>query len=206
MIAGLIRLLTGVQARWVGCEPLARQRIYFANHRSNLDAPVIWASLPAPLRRATRPVAAKDYWERGALRRYLANDVFRVVLIERTGITVHNNPLTRMDQALDEGASLILFPEGTRQGEEDAGMNPFKPGLWHVARKHPDVELIPVWLENLNRILPKGEVFVVPLLASATFGAPFERIEGETKPEFIARAQAAVAALEAQALESGAPA
>ncbi|MEO6710643.1 MAG: lysophospholipid acyltransferase family protein [Planctomycetota bacterium] len=197
MIAGLIQLLTGVQGRWQACEPSSRQRIYFANHQSNLDAPVIWASLPPLLRAKTRPVAAKDYWEKGRVRQWLANDVFRVVLIERSGITVHNNPLTRMDEALDAGSSLILFPEGTRQQAEDSGMNPFKPGLWHLARKHPEVELIPVWLENLNRILPKGEFLPLPLLASVTFGAPLRLEAGENKPAFIARAQAAVAALEA---------
>jgi 1-acyl-sn-glycerol-3-phosphate acyltransferase len=196
MIAGIIQLLTGAQCRWIGVEPDARQRIYFANHQSNLDAPVIWAALPPLLRAKTRPVAAKDYWEKSAVRRWLANDVFRVVLIERTGITAHNNPLVKMDEALDAGSSLILFPEGTRQVSEDVGMNPFKPGLWHLARKHPDVELVPVWLENLNRILPKGEFLPLPLLASVTFGAPLVRVAGENKPDFIARAQAAVSALE----------
>ena len=196
MIAGLIRALPGVQARWLGVEPLARQRVYFANHGSNLDAPVIWASLPPNLRRRTRPVAAQDYWSRGPVRRWLAGSVFRVVLIERSGFSVHDNPLSRMDAALEDGSSLILFPEGTRKQDEDAELHPFKPGLWHLARKHPDVELVPVWLENLNRILPKGEVLPVPLLASATFGAPLARIEGESKPEFLARARAAVLALE----------
>jgi 1-acyl-sn-glycerol-3-phosphate acyltransferase len=202
MIAGLIQLLTGVRGRWIGVEPVARRRVYFANHQSNLDAPVIWASLPAELRARTRPVAARDYWERGLVRRWLAHDVFRVVLIERTGITVSNNPLVAMDAVLDAGDSLILFPEGTRQTAEDAGMNPFKPGLWHLARKHPDVELVPVWLENLNRILPKGEVVPVPLMASVTFGAPIRLAPGESKPDFIARAQSAVAALESAAEES----
>ena len=197
MIAGAIQLLTGAQCRWLGVEPNSSQRIYFANHRSNLDAPVIWAALPSLLRAKTRPVAAKDYWEKSRLRRWLANEVFHVVLIERSGITVHNNPLVKMDEALDAGSSLILFPEGTRQVAEDAGMNLFKPGLWHLARKHPDVELVPVWLENLNRILPKGEIIPLPLLASVTFGAPLHLESGENKPDFIARAQAAVAALEA---------
>jgi 1-acyl-sn-glycerol-3-phosphate acyltransferase len=196
MIAPLIRLLTGVQGRWIGCAPEPRQRIYFANHRSNLDAPVIWASLPPSLRKLTRPVAAKDYWVRGPVRRWLANDVFHVVLIERTAITVHNNPLATMDEALDAGASLILFPEGTRNVDDDAEMAAFKPGLWHLARKHPQVELVPVWLENLNRILPKGEFVLVPLMASVTFGSPIALEPGENKPNFIARAQAAVAALE----------
>lgn len=201
MIAGLIRLLTGAQARWIGCAPEARQRIYFANHTSNLDGPTIWASLPTTLRNRTRPIAARDYWEAGPLRRKLARDVFRAVLISRSKITAENNPLRDMEAALAEGSSLILFPEGTRTIDEDAGMNPFKPGLWHLAKRHPDVELVPVHLENLSRILPKGEILLVPLLAAVTFGEPIALHEGEEKPVFLERARAAVARL-AEAVEA----
>lgn len=196
MIPFLVRLVTGAQARWRGSEPEPRQRIYFANHVSNLDGPVIWASLPTALRRATRPVAARDYWLAGPLRRWLARDVLNAVLIERRKVTAENNPLRDMEAALDAGSSLIIFPEGRRQDDEDAGMNPFKPGLWHLAKNRPDVELVPVHLENLNRILPRGEVILVPLIAAVTFGAPLPRVEGEDKAAFLARAQAAVQALE----------
>ena len=195
MIAGLIRLVTGAQARWVGCTPGLRQRIYFANHSSNLDGPTIWASLPNQVRARTRPIAARDYWEKGPLRRWLAHAVFHAVLISREKITAGNNPLVAMETALAEGASLIIFPEGTRTVDEDTGMNPFKPGLWHLARRHPEVELVPVHLENLNRILPKGDVLLVPLLAAVTFGTPLLLQEGEDKLAFLERARGAVAAL-----------
>jgi 1-acyl-sn-glycerol-3-phosphate acyltransferase len=200
MIAGLIRLVTGAQARWEGVEPFASdgsplRRIYFANHTSNLDAPVIWASLPKAIRDRTRPVAARDYWEGGPFRRFLAEKVFRAVLIERKKVTAHSNPLEAMEAALDAGDSLILFPEGTRQGDEDGGVHDFKPGLWHLARKHPDVELVPVYLENLNRILPKGDFLLVPLLAAVTFGSPLRREEGEEKSAFLERAKHCVEAM-----------
>jgi 1-acyl-sn-glycerol-3-phosphate acyltransferase len=199
MIAGLIRLVTGAQARWDGVEPFpaegpAPRRIYFANHASNLDAPVIWASLPDALRHRTRPVAARDYWEGGAVRRFLARR-FRAVLIERKKVTARSNPLEAMEAALEEGDSLIIFPEGTRADDEDGGINEFKPGLWHLARKHPDVELVPVYLENLNRILPKGDFLLVPLLAAVTFGKPVRPEEGEEKAAFLERAKHCVAEL-----------
>lgn len=207
MIAALIRLVSGAQARWAGVEPVdengdAPKRIYFANHCSNLDAPVIWASLPVELRRVTRPVAARDYWDGGFLRRRLAA-AFRVVLIDRKRISAHNSPLTAMEEALDAGDSLIIFPEGSRGGDQEEGeMQDFKPGLWHLGRKHPDVQLVPVHLENLNRILPKGEFLLIPLLAAVTFGSPIRIEEGEEKPAFLERARNAVEAL-ASAKEEG---
>jgi 1-acyl-sn-glycerol-3-phosphate acyltransferase len=200
MIAPLVRIVTGAQARWTGCEPVARQRIYFGNHVSNLDGPVIWATLPEHLRATTRPVAARDYWTAGPLRRWLADDVLHAVLIERKHITATNNPMVDMEAAIDAGSSLIIFPEGRRQVDEDAGMFPFKPGLWHLARRRPGLELIPVHLANLNRMLPRGEFLFVPVMATVTFGAPLPPpADGEDKQAFLDRARRAVADLDDEA-------
>ncbi len=192
MIAGLIRLVTGVRARWLGCLPEARQRVYFANHASNLDGPTIWAALPRELRARTRPVAAEDYWTAGPLRRYLSSKVFRVVYISRAKITKSNNPLVRMGEALDAGDSLIIFPEGTRTTDAEGEMGVFKPGLHHLAEKYPEVEFVPVYLENLNRILPKGEYLIVPVIAAVSFGPPIKVEEGESRQAFLTRAHDAV--------------
>jgi 1-acyl-sn-glycerol-3-phosphate acyltransferase len=202
VVAAIIQLITGARARWVGIDPAddfgdAPQRIYFANHGSNLDAPVIWASLPPHLRRRTRPVAAQDYWQSGPIRRHLADKVFHCVLIERKKVTARNNPLVAMQSALDAGDSLIIFPEGTRTVDDEGAMNEFKPGLWHLAKKHPNVQLVPVYLENLNRILPKGEVLLIPILAAVTFGPPIMPEEGEEKTQFLGRAKEAIERLAA---------
>lgn len=193
VIALFIRLLTGLQARWHGVAPSDRQRVYFANHASTLDAAVLWAALPESLRGKTRPVAARDYWDANGVRRYLAHRIFRALLIERNKVTAENNPLERMLGVLDAGESLIIFPEGTR----NKGPEPqkFKSGLYHLAKDRPQVELVPVYLENLNRILPKGELFVVPLLGSITLGAPIYLHEGETKVDFLERARETLWAL-----------
>jgi 1-acyl-sn-glycerol-3-phosphate acyltransferase len=195
VIAGLIRLLTGAQGQWIGCLPEPVQRIYFANHTSHLDFPVIWASLPDALRARTRPVAALDYWDVTRLRRYLARDVFRAVMVDREHPS-HEGTLRPLEQALEAGDSLILFPEGTRLADEDAGLAPFKSGLYHLARRYPNVEFVPVHLENLNRILPKGEYILFPLLAAVRFGTPLKPLGKETRDAFLQRARAAVAALE----------
>ena len=184
------RLVSGVRARWVGGEPGTRQRLYYANHSSHLDALVIWAALPPPLRQTTAPVAAADYWQRGRLRRFLAGQVLAAVLIDRRTGAGAREALTRIDTALQQGQSLILFPEGTRG--DGINLAPFKPGLFHIGRSHPEVELVPVYLQNLNRILPKGDFLPVPLLGSATFGAPLARVPGEARQAFLERARAAL--------------
>ena len=174
----------------MGTDPIDRQRVYFANHTSNLDAAVLWASLPVSIREKTRPVAAKDYWTGSALRRWLANEVFRALLIERRKVTAENNPLREMIAVLDAGESLIIFPEGGRfPGPEP---QQFKPGLFHLAKDRPEVELVPVYLENLNRILPKGQLLPVPLLGSITVGRPIRLESREAKIAFLDRARDAV--------------
>jgi 1-acyl-sn-glycerol-3-phosphate acyltransferase len=194
LFAAIAKLISGASARWVGCVPDVRQRVYFANHTSNLDALVIWALLPTHLRALTRPVAARDYWTKSKLRLYLANNIFNAVLIERKKPTAHDNPLTDMLNALGYRNSLIFFPEGGRQTGKDIA--PFKGGLFHLAKDRPDVEFVPVLLENLNRILPKGEFLPVPLMGSLSFGTPIKLEAGEGKMAFLHRAQDAVTALQ----------
>ena len=191
-IAWFTRVLTGVRARWQGCAPVAEQRVYFANHTSNLDFVLLWSALPSELRRKTRPVAARDYWK-GGVREWLAGRVFRAVLIERRTVTRESNPLTPMLEALTGGESLIIFPEGTRN--PDGEVNPFKPGLFHIAKAKPEIALVPVFIENLNRVLPKGEILPVPMLCSVSFGEPLRLAEGESKPDFLTRARDAMLAL-----------
>jgi 1-acyl-sn-glycerol-3-phosphate acyltransferase len=189
-MTSLVRLLSGLQARLAGHRPADCQRVYFANHTSTLDAAVLWAALPRPIREKTRPVAAKDYWTMNALRRWLANDVFRALLIERRKVTSENNPLREMLAVLDGGNSLIIFPEGGRfPGPEP---QKFQAGLFHLAKDKPQVQFVPVYLENLNRILPKGEILPVPLLGSITVGSPIRLESGETKADFLDRARLAV--------------
>ena len=190
LLTAMVRLLCGAQAHWQGTTPDPRPRIYFANHTSNLDALVIWAALPRELRALTRPVAARDYWQKGPIRRHLALKVLNAVLIERHKVTVHDNPITAMVEAMGERHSLIIFPEGGRQpGPEPA---PFKAGLYHLAKHRPAAELVPVYLENLNRVLPKGETLPVPMLGSLTMGSPILIQSGEAKADFLDRARLAV--------------
>jgi 1-acyl-sn-glycerol-3-phosphate acyltransferase len=188
----IARLVTGTQGHWMGCPPTAEQRIYFANHQSHLDWVLIWAALPKDLRSMTRPIAARDYWTSSPFKHWITREVFNAVYVARQR-TDDQDPLEPLADALRQGDSLVIFPEGTRsnKGEPQA----FKSGLFHLAEQFPDVQLIPAWIDNVQRVMPKGEVVPVPILCSVTFGAPMRLEPGEEKRSFLDRARAAVVAL-----------
>jgi 1-acyl-sn-glycerol-3-phosphate acyltransferase len=188
------RAITAVRADWRGTDPLPRQRVYFANHSSNADMPMIWSVLPPDLRRMTRPVAAADYWLTTPLRRFAGAEVFRAVLIDRRPDARREDPMAIILAALDEGASLIIFPEGARNMGPDP-LLPFRAGLYNIARARPDVDLVPTWIANLNAVMPKGEVIPLPLICTITFGEPLSPAGDEEKDSFLARAAAALLAL-----------
>ena len=200
-----VRLMTSAKTTWVGSKPLPVQRIYFANHASNGDFVLIWSALPRALRSMTRPVAGADYWLKNAVQRFVATDVFGSVLIDRSCSAPAAEALERMADALRDGASLILFPEGTRN-MTDAPLLPFKSGLFHLAKRQPDVEIVPVWLSNTGRVLPKGEIVPVPLHCTVTFGAPLKLKPKEPKAAFLERASNALLGLAPKALPNAAPA
>ncbi|MDP9966329.1 1-acyl-sn-glycerol-3-phosphate acyltransferase [Variovorax paradoxus] len=283
LLLGIVRLLTGAQARWYGCPPKAELRIYFANHQSHADLVMIWAALPEELRSITRPIAARDYWANTPFKRWITTEVFNAVYVERAAtapaapaeapaepeaplppvrdaaaapqseriepsmepllpmapmappvvdITPEafdevqgrldlpapppppppaaplavtppavepepaapiSDPLAPLVEALRSGDSIIIFPEGTRghTGEPQK----FKSGLYTLATMFPEVVLVPAWIDNVQRVMPKGEIVPVPILCSVTFGAPIRVEEGEERRPFLDRARAAVIAL-----------
>ena len=219
-LLGLIRMLTGAQARWQGCPPKAEQRIYFANHQSHADLVLMWAALPEELRSITRPIAAKDYWTKTAFKKWITTAVFNAIYVDRKNggqIPISqgsslppeaapeagranlesdpysSDPLEPLIDALTQGDSIILFPEGTRGNHEEP--QSFKSGLYNLARKFPHVVLVPAWINNVQRVMPKGKVVPVPILCSVTFGAPIALGADEDRARFLTRARQAVMAL-----------
>ncbi|MCG7392351.1 1-acyl-sn-glycerol-3-phosphate acyltransferase [Microvirga sp. ACRRW] len=199
VLIGLTRFLVGGHARWIGTRPDEKQRIYFANHGSHIDTLLLWSALPKTLRATTHPAAAADYWGQGTIKRLIAQKGLNAVLINRSGSSAPGEALEPLRKVLSEGHSLILFPEGTRSANRLPG--PFKSGLYRLAKEFPNAELIPVYLDNPARAMPKGAMLPLPIICSAHFGAPLAPIENEEKEQFLQRAQAAVSALAPPASE-----
>jgi 1-acyl-sn-glycerol-3-phosphate acyltransferase len=200
LVAGGARFITGVQVTWLDGLPGPGQAIYFANHTSHLDFVVLWSSLPREARARTRPAAAADYWSRG-LRRKLAVDVFNAILVSRhehngepgTVETAARETIEHIAREMSDRYSLIIFPEGTRGTGE--AIAPFKSGLYYLCLQKPGVALVPAYIENLNRILPKGEFLPVPFISRIRFGKPMFLDPAESKREFLERARDAVCRL-----------
>jgi 1-acyl-sn-glycerol-3-phosphate acyltransferase len=191
VLVGAAKLLVGAHARWSNGAPLApgRSRVYFANHSSNLDTVALLAALPSRLRKDTRPVAAQDYWTKTWLSRHAALVALDAVLIDRKRQSP-GDPLAPAIEALKEGSSLIVFPEGQRNVGELPGA--FKSGIFHLSKRFPDLDFIPVYLENTHRSMPKGQAWPRPMRCSARFGPAIRAGALETKDEFVARARQAV--------------
>jgi 1-acyl-sn-glycerol-3-phosphate acyltransferase len=201
-LAFVARLVTGAQGHWHGSAPKAEQRIYFANHQSHFDWVLIWAALPADLRAVTRPIAARDYWTSSPLKHWITREIFNAVYVSRHRANPaaggeEEDPLEPLLEALRHGDSLVIFPEGTRGHAAEPAS--FKSGLYALAQAFSDVQLIPTWIDNVQRVMPKGEVVPVPILCAVVFGPPIALGQDEERRAFLDRARAAVIALRAVA-------
>lgn len=185
--------LTGAQVTSVADMP-TEPCIYYANHSSHGDFVLLWASLSKALRKRTRPIAGKDYWAGGRLKSYIGHRVFRALMVDRASARHAAGLIDQMVKALDEGDSLIVFPEGTRNLSEQALM-PFKAGIYHIASRRPATPFVPVWINNINRVLPKGHWLPVPLLCQLSYGVPWGLQEAPDKDEFLTQAEQRLLAL-----------
>ena len=188
LITSFITGVTSKQASDLAFTPT--NKVYYANHASHGDFVLVWISLPKTWRMLTQPVAGADYWLGSKLKAFIAEQVFRVLLIDRQHDPTH--AVAAMDGALKQGKSLILFPEGTRNTTDDQVLLPFKSGLYHLARENENVEFVPVWINNINRVLPKGKILPIPLLCDVRIGEVIKKLPDEDKTEFLTRTRQAL--------------
>ena len=195
------RLFTRVTARRPPGEPRDELTLYYANHSSHGDFVLLWATLPPHLRRQTRPVAGRDYWLVSPLRRFVGEKVFCAVMIRRDASQPGPSPVDQIVEALNQGSSLIFFPEGTRNTGDEV-LLPFRSGLFHVAQACPRVRFVPAWIDGIREVLPKGAYLPVPRKCTVTYGDAVRLRPGEEKDDFIARARQALLDLRPQARDS----
>lgn len=147
--------------------------LLIANHQSHLDTISLLALFPLSQLRQVRPVAAADYFTRNRLVSWFSTTFFNILPIvrRREEIGEDNDPREAMLEALANGDGLLLFPEGTRRGQEE-GLGRFKAGVAHVVEHHPGLPVLPCHLRNMGRSLPKGAIVPVPFFCEVRIGEP----------------------------------
>lgn len=192
LLIAFLRLVIGASARWESQPDFSRQRIYIANHTSHIDTLAIMSALPREARIKTKPIAAADYWGKNRFLSWVSQKGLNAVLIDRKGKS-REEALAPVVEALNAGHSVIFFPEGTRSQSSMPGE--FKSGLHSLYSQFPDVEMVPIYLENLHRAMPKGKRVLLPILCTIRIGNPIVRKEGEQRVPFLMRAHEAVVEL-----------
>ena len=163
-----VTLFIGLRVRGREHLPLRDPFVLIANHSSHLDTISLLSLLPLRRLRRVQPVAAADYFNRNRMVSWFSRTLFNILPIPRQNITAENHPLDLMEKALQRGQSLIIFPEGTRGSGEDPGK--FRTGVARLVERKPEVPVVPCYLVNMGRSLPKGEWIPVPFFAEVRIG------------------------------------
>ncbi|HSB15263.1 MAG TPA: lysophospholipid acyltransferase family protein [Bryobacteraceae bacterium] len=172
IVRPLVLIVLGLNVRHLDRIPVKGPAIIVSNHNSHLDTLVLMTLLPRRLLRALRPVAATDYFLRDRLLAWFALTIMHIIPLERQAVERGQDPLASCSEALRNGELLILFPEGSRGKPEQMGS--FKTGIAHLAKRHPDVPITPVFLHGLGKALPKGEALLVPFFCDVFVGEPVQ--------------------------------
>jgi 1-acyl-sn-glycerol-3-phosphate acyltransferase len=182
VIRPLIRGFCGLRVGHPERLPRTGPAILVANHNSHFDTLALFALFPPGAAAALHAVAAGDYFRAGSFRSWIARRLFGAITVERTCGPGARDPLVACSKALDAGEILIWFPEGTRGAPGHVGA--LRPGVAHLARRHPEVPVVPIALRNFERILPKGALVPLPLNATADVEMP--RYWSGDGPKFMA--------------------
>jgi 1-acyl-sn-glycerol-3-phosphate acyltransferase len=166
-----------------------RAAVYAVNHTSNVEPPVIFAAL-SPLFPRMRILYKAELRKLPILVR--AFDLAGFVPLERGNRDQSLPAIERAADALREGNSFLIFPEGTRSRSGE--LLPFKKGGFIMALK-AQAPVVPVAIKGARDAMKKGSLIIRPVHVTVTFGSPIETtgLTMEDRDALIARARSAVA-------------
>lgn len=170
IVRPLVLVVLGLNVRRREILPQQGPAIIVANHNSHLDTLVLMSLYPLAMLHRIRPVAAMDYFLRNKFLAWFALNIIGILPLQRKVRAGREDPLAQSVEALWRGEILLLFPEGSR-GEPER-MGHFRTGVAHLAKRMPDVPVVPVYLHGLGMALPKGEALLVPFFCDVFIGAP----------------------------------
>ena len=149
-----------------------KQFILIANHNSHMDTMAIMSAIPSRYIHKVHPIAARDFFGGSLFKKILMRYLVNATLIQRDRDDPNNDPIDSMDKMLKKSRSLILFPEGSRG--TPGVMSKFKKGLGYLIQRNPEINVIPVYLDNVYKTLPRGKNLILPYNCSIKFGDPIK--------------------------------
>ncbi len=149
-----------------------KQFILIANHNSHMDTMAIMSAIPSRYIHKVHPIAARDFFGGSLFKKILMRYLVNATLIQRDRDDPNNDPIDSMDKMLKKSRSLILFPEGSRG--IPGVMAKFKKGLGYLIQRNPEINVIPVYLDNVYKTLPRGKNLILPYNCSIKFGDPIQ--------------------------------
>lgn len=192
LLRGFLKIIVGAKFSKADFLLEEEQFIIVANHNSHLDTMTILASLPSKIIHKVKPVAAADHFGKTKLKEKLTNFFVNTLLIQRKRDKENpeNDPINKMIKTLDDGYSLLIFPEGTR-GEPEISQ-PLKPGVALVLSSRPKVKYVPAYMKGMGKAMPKSDNLILPYNSTLIYGEPtsienveLEKILSQIQRDFI---------------------
>jgi 1-acyl-sn-glycerol-3-phosphate acyltransferase len=168
LVRPIMLVFLGLNVRRREGLPAKGPAVLVANHNSHLDAVTLMSLFPLGILHKLRPVAAQDYFFRNPLLKWFALNIMGILPLDRNVKSKRRHPLAGIDESLDQNDIVIVFPEGSRGAPEQLGE--MKAGIAHIAKKNPEVPIIPIYMHGLGKALPKGEALLVPFFLDVFIG------------------------------------
>jgi long-chain acyl-CoA synthetase len=178
--------------------------VFAANHQSHMDVPVILSALPGRLRARVAPAMAKEFfkahffpgdhtwreWFTNSLNYYLAAFYFNAFPLPQREAGARQT-LKYIGELLGGGWSILIFPEGMRSATGD--IKPFRGGIGMIGARL-EVPIVPVRIDDVDRLMPVGSTFIRPGRVRVAFGAPMH-VRGEDYSVLAVEVEQAVRSL-----------